>query len=565
MRRDLQSAALGLLLFGSLHAVPSYGDAPPAPRAQAEQTSGVLTDAALTEWKARLASPHASARLLAAQTIASAETGEGDGEARYASWLRQDLVSPTPLFQRLIHAIWGQYPNPEYPRGPGKDPPMWLHRPEPPIPPKTPKNQRPRPHDPETVDWLTALAELDVKAEPLLASSPIDEVQKARAELLLKVALLRTLSQAGQRGSRDAVYAVFEQAFVRDGLLRDECGRMVRAMGSPAIPGLIRIYNNRSKGNYKMRRYASYQLDRMDRLRPSKAIAAASDDLVRADIIHAYGEVLAIDAVEAVLEQVEARSRRVRREARWAWLRYVDGPPPPPPPKRKRKLPGGKEETEEKEDYLTYRELATLALRRAHKSLFGQEPSDKLTARQLTDELFAFYDKQEEELFAKLFASAEAHLQAGQPKLAVEEFGWILANQPDHPRRAEMAAAFRRYGEQVADQAERSNDDSLRSQAVGWLRHSVLLASTQPGVAKLRAQIHLLDGKLSLTHGGDGKSDFTAAMAADPNQGEARLYLNRMASKPQRRISWLRWLCLGLLAGGLILLGLWRRQTVSLK
>ena len=565
MRRDVQRAALGLLLFGSLHAAPSYGDSPPAPRAQAEQSSLVLTDAALTQWKARLASAQASERLLAAKTIASAETGEGDGEARYAAWLRQDLVSPTPLLQRLIHAIWGQYPNPEYPRGPGKDPPMWLHRPEPPIPPKTPKNQRPRPHDPETVDWLTALAELDVQAEPLLASSPIDEVVKARAELLLKVALLRTLSQAGQRGSREAVYPVFEQAFVRDGLLRDECGRMVRAMGSPAIPGLIRIYNNRSKGNYKMRRYASYQLDRMDRLRPSKAIAAASDDLVRADIIHAYGEVLAIDAVEAVLEQVEARSRRVRREARWAWLRYVDGPPPPPPPKRKRKLPGGKEEAEEKEDYLTYRELATLALRRAHKSLFGQEPSDKLTARQLTDELFAFYDRQEEELFAKLFSSGEAHLNAGQPKLAVEEFGWILANQPDHPRRAEMAAAFRRYGEQLANQAERSNDDSLRSQAVGWLRHSVLLASTQPDVAKLRAQIHLLDGKLSLTHGGDGKSDFTAAMAADPNQGEARLYLNRMASKPQRRISWLRWLCLGLLAGGLILLGLWRRQTVSLK
>ncbi len=565
MRRDVQRAALGLLLFGSLHAAPSYGDSPPAPRAQAEQSSLVLTDAALTQWKARLASAQASERLLAAKTIANAETGDGDAETRYASWLRQDLVSATPLLQRLIHAIWGQYPNPEYPRGPGKDPPMWLVRPEPPIPPKTPKNQRPRPHDPETVDWLTALAELDVKTEPLLASAPIDEVVKARAELLLKVALLRTLSQAGQRGSREAVYPVFEQAFVRDGLLRDECGRMVRAMGSPAIPGLIRIYNNRSKGNYKMRRYASYQLDRMDRLRPSKAIAAASDDLVRADIIHAYGEVLAIDAVEAVLEQVEARSRRVRREARWAWLRYVDGPPPPPPPKRKRKLPGGKEEAEEKEDYLTYRELATLALRRAHKSLFGQEPSDKLTARQLTDELFAFYDRQEEELFAKLFSSGEAHLNAGQPKLAVEEFGWILANQPDHPRRAEMAAAFRRYGEQLANQAERSNDDSLRSQAVGWLRHSVLLASTQPDVAKLRAQIHLLDGKLSLTHGGDGKSDFTAAMAADPNQGEARLYLNRMASKPQRRISWLRWLCLGLLAGGLILLGLWRRQTVSLK
>ena len=134
MRRDVQRAALGLLLFGSLHAAPSYGDSPPAPRVQAEQSSGVLTDAALTQWKARLASAQASERLLAAQTIASAETGEGDGEARYASWLRQDLVSPTPLLQRLIHAIWGQYPNPEYPRGPGKDCLLYTSHPDPTAP-----------------------------------------------------------------------------------------------------------------------------------------------------------------------------------------------------------------------------------------------------------------------------------------------------------------------------------------------------------------------------------------------------------------------------------------------
>jgi len=536
-----------------------------APAATGGKSIGVLSSVALEQHKAKLLSSQAQERLTAAETIASAETGDADGEARNAAALRKELVGQTVVMQRLIHSVWGQYPNPEYPRGPGKDPPMWLIRPEPPIPSGTPKNKRPKPHDPEAVDWLSALAALDVSQEPLLANFPVEEVQKARAELLLKVALLRTLSLAGQRGSREAVYPVFEQAFIRDGVLRDECGRMIRAMGSPAIPGLIRIYNNRSRANFKMRRYASYQLDRMDRLRPSKAIASASDDLVRADIIHAYGEVLAIDAVEAILEQVEARSRRVRREARWAWLRYVDGPPPPPPPKRKRKLPGGKEEAEEKEDYLTFRELATLALKRTHKTLFGAEPSDKLTSRQLTDELFAYYDKQEEELFAKLFASAESHLTAGQPKLAVEEFGWILANQPDHPRRSEMAAAFRRYGTQITAEAERQNDDGLRSQAVGWLRHSVLLSSTQPEVGKLRAQIHLLDGKLALKQGGDGKSDFALALADDPSLGEARLYLNRLVAQPQRRVNWLRWLCLSLLAGGLLLLGLWRRQSASLR
>ena len=567
MNRCIAKAVVWLMIVGHSAGSAAEPSRPLATTSSATTSvpTGVLSEADLTQQLPKLLSPQASERLAAARLIATADTGDADGEARYASWLRRELSGQTVVLQRLIHAIWGQYPNPEYPRGPGKDPPMWLVRPEPPIPPGTPKKERPKPHDPESVDWLTALAELDVTHEPLLSSFPVDEVQKTRAELLLKVALLRTLSAAGQRGSRDAVHPVFEQAFVRDGVLRDECGRMVRAMGSPAIPGLIRIYNNRSRANYKMRRYASYQLDRMDRLRPSKAIASASDDLVRADIIHTYGEVLAIDAVEAILEQVAARSRRVRREARWAWLRYVDGPPPPPAPKRKRKLPGGKEESEEKEDYLTYRELATLALKRTYKTVFAVEPPEKLTVRQLTDELFAHYDQQEEALFAKLFASGTAHLAAGQPKSAVAEFGWILANQPDHPRRAEMAAAFRQYGSQVAEEAERKNDDSLRSQAVGWLRHSLLLFRSQPGAATLAAQVHLLDGKLALRQGGDGKTDFALALRSDPSLDEARLYLSRLQTQPQRRISWLRWLCLGLLAGGLLLLGLWRRQSASIK
>src|SRR6185295_289555 len=103
----------------------------------------------------------------------------------------------------------------------------------------------------------------------------------------------------------------------------------------------------------KQRRYAVYQLDRMDRARPSKAVDAAPDDRLRAELLKAYGEVRAPDAVEAVLGQITAQSHRVRREARAAFRRYVEGPPPPPAPKRKRRLPGGKEENEEKADYLT--------------------------------------------------------------------------------------------------------------------------------------------------------------------------------------------------------------------
>ena len=128
-----------------------------------------------------------------------------------------------------------------------------------------------------------------------------------------------------------------------------------------------------------------------------------------------------------------------------------------------------------------------------------------------------------------------------------------------------MAAAFRRYGEQVSAEADHKNDDGLRSQAVGWLRHAVLLSPDQPDAGKLRARIHLLDGQLALSRGGDGKADFEQALAADPDSSEARLYLSRTAIKPQKRVSWLRWLSLGLLAAGLLLLGLWRRQTASIK
>src|SRR5262249_44585538 len=145
---------------------------------------------------------------------------------------------------------------------------------------------------------------------------------------------------------------------------RDECGRTLRTLGGLAVPTLVLRQHDPNPKAGKQRRYASYQLDRLDRSRPSVAVAQAPDDRGRAAILHAYGEVRALEAVEAVLGQVDAPARQVQREARWAWLRYVSGTAPPPSPKRKRKLAGGGTENEEKEDYLDHRQLATLAVRR---------------------------------------------------------------------------------------------------------------------------------------------------------------------------------------------------------
>lgn len=553
----------------ALAELPSAPPSPPGPQAAAAPTVSaaaavpadtptlLLGDADLDRLYKDLLSPAAQVRLRAGRTIAAADP---EGYAIYAARLAREVPGSTAAIKFLIHAIWGQFPNPDYPRGPGKDPPMWFTRPEPPIPPGTPRNKRPRPHDPDAADWLTALAELDLSQEPPPPEVSAEELLPLRAEMVLRIALLRAIAAAGRTSkARDAVYPLFQFAFVREGLFRDECGRAIRSMGSYGIPGLIRIYNNRTKSNFKMRRYASYQLDRMDRLRPSKAIATAPDDVVRADIIHAYGEVLALDAVEAIVEQVGARSHRVRREARWAWLRYVDGPPPPPAPKRKRKLPGGKEETEEKEDYLNYREMATLALGRIHQELFSAPPDPKLSAKELTDRLFQHYDHLDEQLFEQLFESAKAHERSGDLAKAVDEFGWILANQPDHPRRAEMSEVFCRYGEALAQKGEAEGRFDDVARGVGWLRQALALHPDRPDANKVRALIHFLDGKLTQQKGADGRSDFELAVAADPSLLPARQALLSVTPPPAHRRGAL-WVLLG---SGALLLGLslllWRR------
>ena len=485
----------------------------------------------------------------------------------YSEFTGRPLHSRLPLLRRLVHAIWAQYPNPEYPKGPGKDPPMWLIRPEPPIPPGTPRNKRPKPHDPEAADWLGALITLELagdNADGYIAELPEAELRAARAELLLRVAVLRTLGRLAAddhgEGRREAVLAIFALAFVGEGLVRDECGRTLRNIGGPAVPTLVRIYNDRAHYGFRMRRYAAYQLDRMDRMLPRKALAAAADDRLRAEILHTYGEVLAIDAIEAVLDQVGAPSHRVRREARWAWLRYVDGPPPPPAPKRKRKLPGGREESEEKEDYLNYRDMAVLVLGKTYQAVLGRPPDAKLSPRAQSEGLFAHYDRRREANFDQLFESAQGALTRGELARAVDEFSWILANEPDHERRAEMAPAFARHGEALLKQAEaaRGSDTALLGRGLGLLRVALILDPTMPDASRLWERVHTLDSQQARRAGGDGMADLISAMASSPAaaKGSAKEpAIHR--SKP--RWQWVAW---AFLATGLLLLGLlfWRSR-----
>ncbi|HEX8953047.1 MAG TPA: hypothetical protein VF945_14430 [Polyangia bacterium] len=510
-----------------------------------------------------------------------------DETAALVARLDKPLVTKPETFRKLFLAMWAQVPNWK------SGDPMWIRQPEPAWtpPPRLkgqPRAKRPPPHDPETLDWLAALQSVDLDAAAELDPDksipppwvppgtkvkkppppPVDvaavppppppshaEMETARAEAIATVTTMRAVA-ASKRG--DAVDPIFKVAFEYDGVFRDECGRAIRSMDSYAIPRLIELVHQPNAGKQslaKQRRYAAYQLDRMDRQRPQKAIATAPDDRVRADIIHAYGDTRALDAVEAVLGQVDSSSHRVRREARWAWLRYVTGKAPPPAPKRKRKLPGGKEEAEEKPDYLTYREIATLALQKELAAINNAPPDPNASAKQLTDELFDYYDKKRAAEWDGAFAAAHAREERGDLKGATDDYGWILAHDPNYAHRGDMAHAFARYGDSLRDQGD-------VPRALGSWRQAIDLAPDGPDARPAAARVALYDGLEALARGHADVGAFSQALALDPSLSEAKKGLSRARwMRARHRLARGAETLLGAFALAFALWLLWRRTA----
>jgi hypothetical protein len=537
-----------------------------------------ITDAELEKRCAAFSSPDSKTRLEAAAFIAKQPPSAMEVLARRLAMPRQTAPD---LFRRIFLEMWAQVPNWK-----GFDP-MWIKKPEPPWtpPPRVkgqPRVKRPLPHDPEALDWLKALDEADLASPALLDPKSIDEwakppdapkkkkvvappppdailqpppapptkeqLEKARAEAMEVVALMRGIAASKRM---DAVDPIFKMAFEFDGAFRDDCGREIRSMESFAVPALIRLMHQHGAAALhlgKQRRYASYQLDRMDRARPQKAIVAAPDDRVKAAIIHQYGEEHALEAVEAVLGQIDAPSHRVRKEARWAWLRYVTGKPPPPAPKRKRKLTGGREEEEEKPDYLTYREMALLALQKQLQAIENAPPDPKATAKQLTDRIFAYYDQLHAAEWDAQFDGAKQKETAGDWKAATDEYGWILAHDPNYAKRGEMAHAFAMRGDQLRSERK-------LTEAVGVYRQAVDLDGGGRDAAYANARVALLDGLIALERGHAEPASFRRAMKLDPQLAEARVGLSRAEALSGRR----HWLALAeaVLAALALAFGLW--------
>lgn len=427
--------------------------------------------------------------------------------------------------------------------------PLWITRTEPKWVPQFKGEKRPRrppPPDPETVDWLAALQKIDLLHADLVAIDPAARVL-AQLEAIEVTALLRALGATRQPA---AVAPLFRFAFEPEGIFRDECGRQIRVIGDAAVPELVPLQHRSPLP--KMRRYAAFQLDRLDRANPKKALAAMPEDRLRAALLHQYGEVRALDSVEPVLDYVDADSLRVRREARHAWLRFVAGKAPPPAPKRHRKLPGGREETDEKPDYLTYRELAELAIKKRLATELPELQPGKATAEELTQQLFAHYDGRRAERWRAVYDAAVVAYDRGDAT-ALGTMTDLLAHEPAFEGRGAIGA-------RLLEQADKKRSARELPAAISLYRQGIALVP-EAQRPRWEARLLLAEGLQAEKAGRADRTLYEQALALDPELREARgaigkLHLARPSRSGLASLLVVALLGVGLLVGGL----LWRRR-----
>jgi len=378
------------------------------------------------------------------------------------------------------------------------------------------------------LDWLTALVALPAGTPGL-------------GDLVSDVAAIRALAASDRFAAGDVI---FNYAFTAAGeAYRDECGRYLRKMAPTSLPGLIRG----SRAKHSKGRYARYQLERLDRQSPPKALLYAPDERTRVAILAAWNDVHHPDAVQTVLATVDDVNPAVRAAARKTWLGYVTGKAPPEAPKRKLVLPGGKLSDEEMPLYLNYRELATIELKRVYEEVLGKKPRGGL--KQLSDELFSHYDgKRATELIARL-DEARSLAEAGKLAEATAIFDTVLRDHPDHEDRAAMGELYFAYAESLAGEAK-------------WIKASVAyakaaeLAPAGANAKAARAGRHYARAQVIAASGGDPSAEVEKALEILPDHPGASKLADRGAppptaggavTEPPVRPSWM--LYLGVLTG----------------
>ncbi len=392
----------------------------------------------------------------------------------------------------------------------------------------------------DELDWQTSLLGLD----PAMAGV---------GEVIADDAAIRALA-----GSKEILAAqpIFNAAFYDETMIyRDECGRYLRKMEPQSIPVLTK--ESQAK-NYDRKRYATWQLERLDRQEPGKALAAAAgNEVLTIAILETFRTTKLREAVHAVWSKVNDDAPRVRAAARAAWMDYITGPPPPPAPKKKLQLPGGKLTKKEKPLWLTYRELADNELRTAANELLHEDyPLDdptlddyektsktvKVDLGDLTKRLFEYYDSERTKVDMAQWSAAKAKADAGDLAGATAMLDRLLAQNPQRGQRENMATIYAAWGKQL--EADKKWPDA----AAAYSKAHGLDPKGKLATHALAAHHYAL-GKSLEASGKDGGPDYRKAIALEPDYAPAQSAAADSPSGNGRRPVWM--LYAALIAGGL--------------
>lgn len=411
----------------------------------------------------------------------------------------------------------------------------------------------------DNLDWLAELQKLDPSTPGL-------------GEVIADDATVRALAASGEIR---AAYIIFNAAFGPETMIyRDEIGRYLRKMHPYSIPALMRESQRR---DFDRKRYSNYQLERLDRQEPGKALAsAANDETLLLAILDVWRETKHREAVHAVWTKVNADSTRVRTKAREAWRAYIEGPPPPPAPKKKIQLAGGKTTKEEKPLWLTYRQLADNELRKQSNELLGtdypivepvldgsdekpgyRKPKEvKINLGDVTKQLWEHYDRQRSEVEATQWAEADAKAKAGDLATATMLLDRLLAANPDHGSKAQMANVYFAYAKELEGKAKWGDASAAYSKANG-------LAPQAQQAGDALAAYHYTLGKSLEAQGKDGGGEFRKAYALRPDYAPAKEAAVRASGGSQPM--WMLYLAILVMVGaaGVFATAMLRRRRAS--
>ena len=405
----------------------------------------------------------------------------------------------------------------------------------------------------DDLDWLKKLLELDP------ATPGVGEVIADDAAIRALVATKDTR----------ATQPIFDAAFADETMIyRDECGRYLRKLEPYSIPTLTK----ESAGKNDRKRYATYQLERLDRQEPNKAFAAAAgDEALTLEIIAVYRSTKIREAVHAMWGKVNDDRTRVRQAARDAWMDYLTGPPPPKAPMKKLQLPGGKLTKKEKPLWLNYRELADNELRQASNDLLhtdykledpmslddnDREPKvEKIDQIAVTKELFDYFDGERRKLDGAQWAQASAKAAAGDLAGASAALDRLLAQNPDRAEKADMAKIYFAWAKQLEDK------NAYADAAVAYSKAHGLDPKGERATAALAAQ-HYMQGKALEASGKDGGPDFRRAVALKPDYAPAQDAAESVS--PSKKPTWMLYAALiaGAFAALLFAAAMMKRRRV---